>query len=81
MLLLDIDVQSPDPQNEFSFFDFLFTLFVNIFKILSNRKNIPIFENTIRINMNDSSLQKINNIIESAETRRELIQEGAKLLA
>jgi hypothetical protein len=81
MLLLDIDVQSPDPQNELSFFDFLFTLFVNIFKILSNRKNIPIFENTIRINMNESSLQKINTIIESAETRRELIQEGAKLLA
>ena len=81
MLLLDIDVQSPNPQNEFSFFDFLFTLFVNIFKILSNRKNIPIFENTIRINMNESSLQKINTIIESADTRRELIQEGANLLA
>ena len=81
MLLLDIHNESPDLKNDFSFFDFLFTLFVNIFKILSNRRNIPIFQNTVRINMSETSLGKINNVIESAETRRELIQEGAKLLA
>lgn len=80
MLMLDINVKSPKNDDTFSFFDFLFTLFVNVFKILSNRKNIPVFKNTIQIDLSESSLSKINNIIESADTRKELIEEGANLV-
>jgi len=57
----------------------LLTLFVNIFKTLSNRKSIPLLENTVLMKLPTISLDSINSLIENAEKRIELINIGANM--
>jgi len=79
LLPLDIDCKTERCESKLSFFEILLTLFVNIFKTLSNRKSIPILENTVLMKLPTISLDSINSLIENAEKRIELINIGANM--
>jgi len=80
ILPLDIDNEMQPIDTTTSLFELLLILFVYILQKLNNRSNYPQLENTVSIDFPSTSLRSINELIEDAGKREELIQHGASFV-
>lgn len=83
ILSLDINIQSFNKpiSKDVGFLELLLFLILNILYKVSNRSSNPVLNNTIVIDMEDLNMETLNAIIDNSEKRREMIDQGAKLIS